>query len=293
MKNVLVLPGGGIRGYVQSEFLARLEDAAGESVLSMFDLVVGTSTGGILAVALGLGRAPRVISDMYEEHGPDIFHRSWWSRITNPRGLRAPKYSSKPLEQAIRGVVGESRFEDMMVDTMVTSYNFTDANAILLKSWKPHKFFLNYQMCMATSAAPTYFPPYAIGNRLFLDGGVHANNPASIAATEAEKRWGVGSYRVLVVNNGHEASPGPDETPGWGLLGWAPHIATVFMDSGYDIQGYIGQRLTGSPRFMEVGPNGLNVPMDDASPDAFRTMSQAVRDMVASGQDRWAADFLT
>lgn len=285
MKNVLVLPGGGIRGYVQARFLSALQEHTGRPVANMFDLIVGTSTGGILAIAMGLGFGPRQIVSLYRDRGPDIFHRPWWRRAINPLALRAPKYTGDELKRELEALFGDARLSSSLVPIMVPTYNWTRRSTVLLKSWHPAKGLARaVHAAMATSSAPTYFPPYRAreDGDLFVDGGVYANHPVDYAAAEAVKLFGVDEFRVLVVDNGqHDGTRGSDSATGWGLLGWAPHIASVFMDSGMDGATYIGAMLAdlmSAGNVFVSSPNGLAVDMDDASDWSFEQMERAVRE---------------
>ena len=97
MKRILTIDGGGIKGVFPASFLAAVEDSIGENIANYFDLIVGTSTGGIIALGFGLGLSAKEILAFYEEHGPLIFsgNRSfrwlrWWGTT---------KYSGNPLKQ--------------------------------------------------------------------------------------------------------------------------------------------------------------------------------------------------
>ncbi len=100
---ILSLDGGGIRGLFSAAVLAAIEEDLQTSIAKHFDLIAGTSTGGIIAIALGLGLSPAEIVSFYEEHGPRIF--------SNPLGIRwlrqwvAPKYPVAALEGALRAIL--------------------------------------------------------------------------------------------------------------------------------------------------------------------------------------------
>ena len=72
-KRILAIDGGGIKGVFPTSVLATLEDSTGENIANYFDLIVGTSTGGIIALGLGLGLSAKEILAFYEESGPLIF----------------------------------------------------------------------------------------------------------------------------------------------------------------------------------------------------------------------------
>ena len=275
MKNVLALPGGGIRGYVSARALVDIEMETGYRAGEVFDLVGGTSTGGILACAVGLGHPAQVIVDMYRERGPDIFHRSWWAKAANPLGLRAPRYSPDALRESLTDVFGDVEFGVLPVPTLVPARDFTARREKLFKSYGIEDAHLSIvDVCMATSAAPTYFPPHEIGGKLFIDGGLYANNPAAILSTEAAESYDE-PFRVLVLHSGRDASMNKgDGSLGWGLIRWAPAVVAEFMDAGNDVSRYIA-RLIAHDRLVSIHPGHLELAMDDASDEAFEKMDRA------------------
>src|SRR5262245_37057247 len=102
MKRILSLDGGGIKGVFPASFLAELEQNLDRPIGDYFDLIVGTSTGGIIALGLGLGLSAKEVLSFYEDHGPRIFAgRRWWRAV---RRLGAAKYDRAPLDAAVREV---------------------------------------------------------------------------------------------------------------------------------------------------------------------------------------------
>src|SRR5271155_1609600 len=104
VRKVLSLDGGGIKGVFAASLLASVEESLGVMVGDYFDLIVGTSTGGILALGLGMGLPAKRILEFYETYGPRIFRRSWLSRFYAPVFLG--KYDPGPLRSALQDVFG-------------------------------------------------------------------------------------------------------------------------------------------------------------------------------------------
>src|SRR5438034_3754911 len=107
MKRILAIDGGGIKGVFPASFLSVIEDSIGDNVADYFDLIVGTSTGGIIALGLGLGFSSAKILEFYEELGPAIFkghHLIRWIRH-----IGVAKYSPKPLREALEQQFGARR----------------------------------------------------------------------------------------------------------------------------------------------------------------------------------------
>jgi patatin-like phospholipase/acyl hydrolase len=129
---ILSLRGGGIRGLAVAAFLSRLEDEAGP-LSSKFDLIVGTSTGGILAIALGLGLSPKDIIRFYVEDGPAVFKR----RVLHYFGLTGAKYDSNVLRARLGARFGaDARMRSCTTRVMVTATNLETEGAQFIKSWK-------------------------------------------------------------------------------------------------------------------------------------------------------------
>src|SRR4051794_19029634 len=99
MKRILSIDGGGLKGALPAAFLAEVEEATGKRIVDNFDLITGTSTGGIIAIGLGLGIPAREILRFYQSHGPAVFRqdarRLWaFEKVYRAaRQLRRAKYS--------------------------------------------------------------------------------------------------------------------------------------------------------------------------------------------------------
>ncbi|MDG4778937.1 patatin-like phospholipase family protein [Micromonospora sp. WMMD961] len=118
---ILSLDGGGLRGMFSAAVLARLEEDLGIRVTDHFDLIAGTSTGGIIALGLGLGMTPREILEFYTDLGPRVFRDR--SRLRGLRHLVRAKYAAGPLRAALTEVLGERTFGESTKRLVITSYN--------------------------------------------------------------------------------------------------------------------------------------------------------------------------
>src|ERR1700694_6220331 len=110
---ILAIDGDGIRGIIPAILLDRIESLTGRPIAQLFDLVAGTSTGGILALGLTTPKAADAplytaqhFVDMYEREGSRIFSRSFWRRIVACGNLREEKYSAAGIEGALAGYFG-------------------------------------------------------------------------------------------------------------------------------------------------------------------------------------------
>lgn len=160
---ILALDGGGIRGLYSAAVLAKLEEKCGVNITDHFDLITGTSTGGIIAIGLGLGLRPREIVSFYVNEGPKIFnnHLGWNSILR----IFRPKYNVEPLEMALQAdnCLGDKLFGASKKRLVIPSYNLSNNQVRLFRT--PHHASLTtdwkipaWKIAMATSAAPTYFP---------------------------------------------------------------------------------------------------------------------------------------
>jgi patatin-like phospholipase/acyl hydrolase len=234
---VLALDGGGVRGIFTAALLAGLEEDLGSPVVDHFDLVVGTSAGGIVALALGAGLTPAEILDFYVAERHAIFARSPW---TNVRRLFRAKYRPDGLEAVLRRIFGDRLLGESRLPLVVPSYDLGENTVHLFKT--PHHPRLRrdfrvpmWAVGMATSAAPTFFPAFRlpVEEVRLIDGGVWANTPAMVGVTEAVSMFGRGldEIRVLSLGTTTRLKPRPSRLDNAGLLRWArgTNVVEVLM----------------------------------------------------------------
>jgi hypothetical protein len=205
MKRVLSIDGGGIRGLIPAVVCRYIEEQAEEPIHQLFDLIAGTSTGGIIAMALALPPSGTPASDLvkfYENDGPRIFshpRRGWRHYFSKP------KFSNDPLREIVKKQFGDATIRNALKDVLVTSYDIKYSEHFIIsrrlaikelalaKAKDPiagkHDGYPMWQVAMATSAAPTYFSPSVLDDRVLIDGGIVANNPACLALAEAHQLW--------------------------------------------------------------------------------------------------------
>ena len=194
---ILSIDGGGIRGILPASILAEFEreylgrNSAGD----YFDLIAGTSTGGIIALGLSIGLPASDILQVYSDYGEEIFPspkppleglKRLWAKA---RSLAYYQYDREPLERELRRIFGARAFGDAQRRLCIPSFDgFTEVN--IFKTPHHPDFKLDWReemvtVALATSAAPTYFSIYRDGQRRFADGGVWANNPVMVALVDA------------------------------------------------------------------------------------------------------------
>jgi uncharacterized protein len=195
MFRILSLDGGGIKGAFTASVLATLEEDTGKSVVDHFDLIAGTSTGGILAIGLGLGLSAREICDFYASKGPEIFPSTSLIQRTSGffRQLFGPKHSHSVLRSALEEALGKRKFGESSYRLLIPTYDAIGGRLFLMKTAHHPRFKYDINapavdVALATSAAPTHFAAAPFPNHAdasYVDGGVWANCPVMAAITEA------------------------------------------------------------------------------------------------------------
>ncbi|WP_256760892.1 CBASS cGAMP-activated phospholipase [Cohnella sp. WQ 127256] len=205
MYKILAIDGGGIKGVFPAAFLASIEEDIGDKVSNYFDLIVGTSTGGIIALALGLGMSSKEILSFYEQSGPKIFKGNRFFRVLRQIGFS--KYSQKPLREALCLYFKDKQLGDCQTRVVVPSLNLETGEVHVFKTAHHERFKRDYKekvvdVALSTSAAPTFFPTQrsSVGTPL-VDGGLWANNPVGTAVVEALGilNWNPGEFDVLSI----------------------------------------------------------------------------------------------
>lgn len=191
---ILCIDGGGIKGLYSAQILAKFENIFNCKISDHFDLICGTSTGGIIALGISLGIPMSDICNFYETHGPTIFRAKtqkyslgkYWHYFKQI--CYGGKYSNKYLERALISVFGSRTLQESQNLLCIPAYNITTARPRVFKkdynSYTEDDTKKYVDVALATAAAPTYFPVKEINNHQYIDGGVWANNPALIGLTE-------------------------------------------------------------------------------------------------------------
>lgn len=274
MRRILTIDGGGVKGVFPASFLTTIEDTIGHNVSDYFDLIVGTSTGGIIALGLGLGMSAQEMLNLYVEKGPVIFGGSRIARWV--RSLGWSKYDSQPLRQALEEVFGNARLGQSTKRLVVPACNLETGEVHVYKTAHHERLERDYKeqvvdVALATAAAPTYFPTHrsAAGTPL-VDGGLWANNPVGMAVVEAIGilEWPRDAIRVL--------SLGCTTEPlrvGWaryiplGQLYWGLKITDVFLSAQSSASLGTAQLLAGYQNVVRISPS---VPHGRFSLDGYR-----------------------
>jgi len=196
---ILSIDGGGIKGLFPATVLAELERRylGGGSIAGYFDLVAGTSTGGIIALGLGAGLTAAEMAELYLTRGSEVFPqpsdttwgrvRSWWR---GKRNYILYHYERGPLEALLTGALGDKLLGDSAVRLCIPAFEGKHSEVFIFKTphhrdYKFDRLELMVKVALATAAAPTYFRPFEHNGYTLVDGGVWANNPLMLAVIEA------------------------------------------------------------------------------------------------------------
>lgn len=257
--SVLAIDGGGIRGVIPARALEALEERMGRPVCKLFDMVAGTSTGGIIALGLTKPSTPggtdpayaaSELLGLYMDHGRRIFPDELVIKVRTLGGLADPRYTAGPIEKLLADRFGDTKVSEAITELVVPTYDLSGPAPFFFKRKYARADGNVWDVPMAiaaraTSAAPTYFDPARLpafkdeGEHALVDGGVFANNPATAAYADALDAW-TEKVEIHVVSIGtglppqtvgHGPIPVPfDRARGWGLAHWARPILEVVLD---------------------------------------------------------------
>jgi predicted acylesterase/phospholipase RssA len=256
--SLLAIDGGGIRGVIPARVLQEIETRLSRPVCELFDMIAGTSTGGIIALGVTLpkpdGKTPANraadLLELYVDHGSQLFPDSILLKIRTLGGLADVRYQTAPLENLLQSRFGDANLSDALTELTVPSYDLSKPGPFFFKrryTEQDAAFDVKmWQVARATSAAPTYFEPMPIGafknegEHALVDGGVFANNPAVAAYADAVELWGQDA-EIFVVSLGTGEPPATHPQHGgipvdfgdaqhWGLARWAHPMLEVVFD---------------------------------------------------------------
>ncbi|XP_062105224.1 patatin-like protein 2 [Humulus lupulus] len=274
---VLSIDGGGVRGIIPATILAfleselqKVEDDKNARIADYFDVIAGTSTGGLITAMITAPDrnkrplfAAKDIVDFYLQHCPLIFpqrHKHTGHLISKVKSLTGPKYDGKYLHNLLREKFGDVRLNQTLANVIIPTFDINRLQPTVFSTYEGKRNSslnaLLSDVCIGTSAAPTYLPPHSFETKAsngqvkefhLIDGGVVANNPALVAINEVSKEihqnnpdffqikpMEFGRFLVLSIGTGSvkiEDKYRADEAAKWGLLGWLKsHNSVPLLD---------------------------------------------------------------
>lgn len=253
---LLSLSGGGYRGLITLFALQKLERHHGP-LQNHYDIIAGTSAGGIIACALASGMEVQAIIDLWQQLGTQVFRR-------NPlRGYLNAKYRIEDLTKVIKTHLG-GKFNESRAKVLVTAFDTVNEEARILKTHENWENFDLADMAIATAAAPTYFAPYRVKGFTLLDGGVYSTNPSRECFTEA-LMLGAKPDDIQHLSLGTGFTKRNINVRDWGLAQWVLKgnnpIIRVFMESGKSVTAKTSSYI-GLYRHVDVQIAEEHAPMD-------------------------------
>lgn len=273
---ILSIDGGGIRGIIPGQVLVsfeqKLQQISGDPnkrLADVFDMIAGTSTGGILAclyLCPDENKRPKFSTSdavgLYLQNGDDIFDVSVFKKIVSLDGLTDEKYPATPLENVLEKYLGNVKLSQALRPCLITAYDITRRASKFFNSQdfpvegESRDFYLR-DVARSTSAAPTYFPPSnvtAFDNSVYslIDGGVFANNPTMCACVEAfgyDPKLTISDLKVLSLGTGTSDQPYHySEAKSWGKIQWVGPVLDIMLSGVAETVDYQMQMLFSSAK---------------------------------------------
>jgi uncharacterized protein len=307
---ILSLSGGGFLGLYTAHVLQELEARAGVALGRCFDLVAGTSIGGVLALALAF-EVPMVrLVRLFTDHGPRVFSgralpAGAVGRLLDlTRSVLGPKYSGEGLHEVLEAEFGHWRLADAQHAVVVPVVDVGTCTTKVFKTPHAHSSLGDGELravdvAMAACAAPAYFPSVRIGSRLYADGGLFAVAPDQVALHEVEHFIGADPAQVSMLSIGTAAAhyqPREGVQEEAGAVGWLSEgrlILTLVSVQQQHVQAMMEDRL--GPRYLRLDadwPADAGLGIDVATPEAARTLAALAKVTLRSADARALAGLL-
>lgn len=274
---ILSIDGGGIKGLYSASILASFEAKTGKRITDYFDMICGTSTGGLIAIGLANGMSAQSMVDLYVTKGSIIFPTSNNTLIrslqnsykTIKQVLFSNKHSVTPLKGILEELFEEKTMKDANNLLCIPSFNLTNGQPkVFKKSGNQTEHFVDdgiklVDIALATSAAPSYFPIHEQNGFLYTDGGVWANNPALCGLLEAIDYYvGEGKdyddYSILSISsittpNGWVSTNNKSKS----IIGWREKIFQTALDGQSYFTDYFLKKI-----IPKITPKGNYIRID-------------------------------
>lgn len=312
---ILSVDGGGMRGILPLEILKEIEARTGKPICEIFDVMGGTSTGGLITLALnveshekktdGEKKKPKFtaseISQLYCDKGCDIFgheNQTWFGK----GGVVKPRYTSEGLESLASELLGDTALSSSLSNIVLTSYNVEEDMPLLFESHRarqaPHFDYLMREVGVGTASAPTYFPAKTVRNfageaSCVVDGGVIMNNPALTTLAVAQELFPDAEILFVSLGTGRvfQTLKAGDMKEA-GLMSWAKPLAGIMTSCSTSVVDGQMSRLLGHHakhdllpqhyfRFQPEIDKELE-PMDDVRESQIEALKLAARESVAA-----------
>ena len=315
---ILTIDGGGIRGLIPARILVRVEELLQEisrnkkaKISDYFDLVAGTSTGGILT-ALILAPEPGYkavdLVDLYVRYGDSIFTRAVAAKTVDPLGLFNPLYQHDTLETVLLKYFGDLKVSELVRPCLIPMYNIETGMATFVSGLGirqfPERDRYVKDVLRATTAAPTYFAPMRRLHDAFIDGGMFANNPALCAYVEATKfpaEPRAEDIMILSLGTGSINRNYPYESARrWGRLHWIRPALEIYSSAASQTVDHqleiLYEHKDKMENYLRIEPNlkefKTSVALDNTAPENIQSLIK-VGEKLSVQYEQKLRDFLT
>ncbi|MDN5248393.1 MAG: CBASS cGAMP-activated phospholipase [Wolbachia endosymbiont of Tyrophagus putrescentiae] len=290
-KHILSVDGGGIRGIIPAIILAEIEKRTRKPIAEIFDLMSGTSTGGIVAAGLCTRKySANDLVNLYEEYGPYIFKSSFWRRSI-ASWLHGAQYSYQNIEKILDKYFGEITLADVSTKLLLTSYDINNNCPFFFKSWREDRNFVKLKDALrATTAAPTYFTPKYLKinqeKRVLIDGGVFANNPAACSYASGKRLFSNDDIIILSIGTGRaNRSIKYANSRRLGKIGWVKPLLHVMFASSLDAVNYQLDQVIGD-KYLRI-QSQLKIAaleIDNITDENIKYLKQEAQTMIENNQ---------
>jgi patatin-like phospholipase/acyl hydrolase len=320
LKKILSLDGGGIRGIIPGQVLVRVEQEFEVKIGTDFDLIAGTSTGGILACAYlcPSDNDPQIpkfsaeeVVGLYFKRGDEIFDIPTFHKIKTLGGIIDEKYPEDGIEDALKEYFGDTWLKDLLKPCIITSYDIRERKGHFFGQHKASDPDFNFKVkdvCRATSAAPTYFECAKIlseSNQDFplIDGGVFVNNPALVAYAEGREilnnddggKATAKDMKILSIGTGHSRKKyNYSRAKNYGMAEWVQPIIDIMMSASADVAHYQLDKIydtTSNPKqYLRITGDlkaaGVDPEMDNAKPKNLKRLKEFGNQLFDDNRDK-------
>lgn len=320
---ILSIDGGGIRGIIPAQVLVSIESKLQQKsgnpdarIADYFDLIAGTSAGGILTCIYLCPDAENPTRPRWSaedalnfsiKSGRDVFKSSFWQKLKSIDGLIDEKYPSDRLEQFFLENFRDCKLSELLKPCLICSYDIERRKAHFFDKIDalqyPAKDYFIRDIARATSAAPSYFEVtkiYSLTNESYalIDGGVFANNPALCAYAEVRNKFRIPDDRpdkgptakdmvILSLGTGEAQKKFPyEDVKNWGQVEWVEPLINIMMTGVAETVNYqiiqIYDAVERPNQYLRISPNLSHeqpLPIDDAS-------EEKISDLLRIGKDQ-------
>ncbi len=293
-KYILSVDGGGIRGIIPAIILAEIEKRARKPIAEIFDLVAGTSTGGIVIAGLckkdKQGNPQYSANDLvefYQEYGSYIFKSSFF-RQSILSWFNCAQYPYKNIEFVLDKYFGGDTLKNTLSNLLITSYDIHNNRPFFFKSWKEGNIKLKDALRAAT-AAPTYFIPKHLKinhkEMVLVDGGVFANNPAACAYASGKRLFPNDDILLLSIGTGR-TDRSIANSKRLGKIGWIKPLLHVMFASSLDAVNYQLDQVIGDKYICIQSQLKIASPdMDNITSKNIKSLQQEAKAMIEDNQE--------